>query len=111
QGRVGAAGPADVSRDLKPVVRKYLGAQVGDAYVDNTRPNGTNEIVVRIRPDRWYSRDFGKSGGPGSAPQLERVDAPVGRPGGDQRRAAAGDRADRRIRVEGGGGDRLLAGV
>ena len=46
----------------EPVVRKYLGAEVGDAYVDNTRPNGTNEIVVRIRPERWYSRDFGRPG-------------------------------------------------
>lgn len=62
QGRVVAAAPADVARDVKPVVRKYLGAEVGDAYVDNTRPNGTNEIVVRIRPRRWYSRDFGRMG-------------------------------------------------
>ncbi|MGH7785877.1 MAG: pyridoxamine 5'-phosphate oxidase family protein [Candidatus Binatia bacterium] len=62
QGRVVAAEPADVARDLKPVVRKYLGAEVGDAYVDNTRPNGTDEIVVRLRPGRWYSRDFGKAG-------------------------------------------------
>jgi nitroimidazol reductase NimA-like FMN-containing flavoprotein (pyridoxamine 5'-phosphate oxidase superfamily) len=62
QGRVASAAPADVTRDLKPIVRRYLGQPVGDAYVDNTRPNGTNEIVVRIRPGRWYSRDFGKSG-------------------------------------------------
>ena len=61
QGRVTSAVPADVARDVKPVVRKYLGAEVGDAYVDNTRPNGTNEIVVRIRPVRWYSRDFGRA--------------------------------------------------
>ena len=62
QGRVVSAEPADVARDVKPVVRKYLGAEVGDAYVDNTRPNGTDEIVVRIRPERWYSRDFGRTG-------------------------------------------------
>lgn len=62
QGHVVSAQPADVAVDVKPVVRKYLGADVGDAYVDNTRPNGTNEIVVRIRPDRWYSRDFGRPG-------------------------------------------------
>ena len=61
QGRVVSATPADVARDVKPVVRKYLGADVGDAYVDNTRPNGTDEIVVRIRPERWYSRDFSRS--------------------------------------------------
>jgi len=62
QGAVASATPADVERDVKPVVRKYLGAEVGDSYVDNTRPNGTNEIVVRIRPERWYSRDFGRAG-------------------------------------------------
>jgi nitroimidazol reductase NimA-like FMN-containing flavoprotein (pyridoxamine 5'-phosphate oxidase superfamily) len=62
QGRVASAEPAEIGRDVKPVVRKYLGAEVGDAYVDGTRPNGTNEIVVRIRPERWYSRDFGRAG-------------------------------------------------
>ena len=61
QGRVVSAEAAVVDRVLKPIVRKYLGAEVGDAYVDNTRPNGTNEIVVRIRPERWYSRDFGRT--------------------------------------------------
>jgi len=60
QGRVVSAELADVTRDLKPIVRKYLGAEVGDAYVDNTRPDGTNEIVVHIRPERWYSRDFAR---------------------------------------------------
>jgi hypothetical protein len=62
QGCVVSAAPADVARDLKPIVRKYLGAEVGDAYVDNTRPDGTNEIVVHIRPERWYSRDFARTG-------------------------------------------------
>jgi nitroimidazol reductase NimA-like FMN-containing flavoprotein (pyridoxamine 5'-phosphate oxidase superfamily) len=62
QGRVAAAEPADIARDLKPVVRKYLGTEVGDAYIDGTRPNGTNEIAVRIRPERWFSRDFGRPG-------------------------------------------------
>lgn len=60
QGTVAAAEPADIAGDVKPVVRKYLGAEVGDAYIDNTRPNGTDEIVVRIRPERWFSRDFGR---------------------------------------------------
>ena len=61
QSRVVSVAPADVERDLKPIVRKYLGAEVGDAYVDGTRPNGTDEIVVRLRPERWYSRDFGRT--------------------------------------------------
>ena len=62
QGRVVATSPADVARDVKPVVRKYLRAEVRDGNVDNTRRNGTNEIVIRIRPERWYSRDFARPG-------------------------------------------------
>lgn len=61
QGLVASAAPAEIARDVKAVVRKYLGAEVGDAYVDGTRPNGTDEIVVRIRPRRWYSRDFSRT--------------------------------------------------
>src|SRR5215510_3775774 len=33
QGRVVSAEPADIARDVKAVVRKYLGVEVGDAYV------------------------------------------------------------------------------
>jgi hypothetical protein len=33
----------------------------GPARHVNTRPNGTDEIVVRIRAERWYSRDFGRT--------------------------------------------------
>lgn len=62
QGIVVTAEPADLARDVKPVVRKYLPADVGDAYVDNTRPDGTDEIVVRIKPRRWFSRDFSRTG-------------------------------------------------
>jgi len=61
-GRVVSVAPADVDRDVRPLAAKYLGADVGNGYIDATRPNGiTNEIVVRIRPERWFSRDFGRA--------------------------------------------------
>ena len=31
-----------------------------NAYVDGTRPNETNEIVLRLRLERWYWGDFAK---------------------------------------------------
>jgi len=63
EGRVVSVTPADVDRDLRPIARRYLSAAVADGYLDATRPNGvTNEVVIRIRPERWFSRDFGKSG-------------------------------------------------
>ena len=60
QGRVASAMPATVD-DVKAVARKYLGAEIANAHVDATRPDGTDEIIVRIRPQRWYSRDYGRA--------------------------------------------------
>ena len=63
EGRVVSVAPADVDRDVRPLAGKYLGAEVGNGYIDATRPGGTtNEIVIRICPERWFSRDFGKAG-------------------------------------------------
>ena len=61
EGRVVSVTPADVDRDLRPLAGKYLGVEVANGYLDATRPNGTtNELVIRIRPERWFSRDFAK---------------------------------------------------
>lgn len=63
EGRVVSVAPANVDRDLRPIAHKYLGAEVANGYIDATRPNGTtNEVVIRIRPEHWLSRDFGKPG-------------------------------------------------
>ena len=63
EGRVVSVAPANVDRDLRPIAHKYLGAEVANGYLDATRPNGvTNEVVIRIKPERWFSRDFGKPG-------------------------------------------------
>ncbi|HVN88115.1 MAG TPA: pyridoxamine 5'-phosphate oxidase family protein [Candidatus Binatia bacterium] len=63
EGLIVSVAAADVDRDVRPIAAKYLGTDVGNGYVDATRRNGaTNEIVVRIRPERWFSRDFAKVG-------------------------------------------------
>ena len=63
EGRIVSVTPAEVDRDVRPLASKYLGPEVGNGYIDATRPDGrTNEIVVRIRPERWFSRDFAKPG-------------------------------------------------
>jgi len=63
EGRVVSVAPANVDRDLRPIAHKYLGADVANGYLDATRPGGvTNEVVIRIKPERWFSRDFGKPG-------------------------------------------------
>jgi hypothetical protein len=51
---------ADLNRDLRPIVHRYLGEAVGDAYLASTRGDtAKDEVVIHIRPERWYTRDFG----------------------------------------------------
>jgi len=51
---------ADLDRDLRPIVHRYLGQEVGDGYLKATRGDtATDEVVVHIRPERWLTRDFG----------------------------------------------------
>jgi hypothetical protein len=61
EGPVISVEPADVDRDVRALTARYLGKELGDAYVDATRPDGTTpEVVIRIRPERWFSKDFSK---------------------------------------------------
>lgn len=58
-GPVVKLAPADLDRDLRPIVHRYLGKDIGDAYLQSTRGDrATDETVVHIRPERWHTRDF-----------------------------------------------------
>ncbi len=53
----------DFERDTREMALRYLGPQMGEAYLAMTYPNGSSsEIVVRLRPERWASADFRKLG-------------------------------------------------
>lgn len=59
EGPVVKLEPADLDRDLRPIVHRYLGQAVGDGYLAATRGDkATDELVVHVRPERWFSRDF-----------------------------------------------------
>lgn len=59
EGPVVSVEPADVDHDVRALTARYLGKELGDAYVDATRPDGTTpEVVIRMRPERWFSKDF-----------------------------------------------------
>ena len=54
----------DFERDIREMALRYLGPEMGEAYLAATYPNGTgSEVVVRLRPERWWSADFRKFGG------------------------------------------------
>lgn len=63
EGPIVAVDPADVERDLRPLARRYLGAHEGDAYIESTREEHSDNVLVRMRPERWLAVDFSKTVG------------------------------------------------
>ena len=60
EGPIIAIEAADVERDLRPLARRYLGREGGDAYIASTRDEHVDNVLVRIRPERWLTADYTK---------------------------------------------------
>lgn len=51
----------DFEADTREMALRYLGPQIGEAYLKATYPNGlTDQVIVRLRPQRWATADFRK---------------------------------------------------
>jgi len=61
EGPVIAIEPADVERDRRPLARRYLGAQRGDRYIEETRGEYAGNVLVRMLPQRWLTVDYAKA--------------------------------------------------
>ena len=57
EGPVCAVTEVDVERDVRPLAHRYLGRELGDQYVASEADS--DSILVRIRPERWLSVDYG----------------------------------------------------
>ncbi len=60
---VTVSGPAGVDDGADSELRRalayrYLGSEMGDAYVDAT--DGDDAVTLRIRPERWRTTDYSK---------------------------------------------------
>lgn len=62
EGPVIAIEPADLERDRRPLARRYLGAELGDRYIESTR-DVVGNVRVRMRPERWLTVDYAKAYG------------------------------------------------
>jgi hypothetical protein len=60
EGPVRSIEPADVERDLRPLARRYLGVEGGDAYIAATSDEHADNVLVRMRPARWLTADFSR---------------------------------------------------
>jgi nitroimidazol reductase NimA-like FMN-containing flavoprotein (pyridoxamine 5'-phosphate oxidase superfamily) len=64
EGPIVAIEKASVERDLRPLARRYLGGEMGDQYVEQTQSEHGDNVLVRMRPERWLTVDFAKEHGP-----------------------------------------------
>ena len=58
-GPVTFIGPSDEEKHNRPIAQRYLGEAMAERYLAN--PPGPG-LLVRMRPTRWLSGDFGKLG-------------------------------------------------
>jgi nitroimidazol reductase NimA-like FMN-containing flavoprotein (pyridoxamine 5'-phosphate oxidase superfamily) len=62
EGPVVAIERADLEKDLRPLARRYLGRELGDRYIEATGGEAARgqTVLVRMRPERWLTVDYGK---------------------------------------------------
>jgi nitroimidazol reductase NimA-like FMN-containing flavoprotein (pyridoxamine 5'-phosphate oxidase superfamily) len=61
EGPIVAMDASDLERDLRPLARRYLGREAGDRYIERTRSEHGDNALVRMRPERWLTADYGKT--------------------------------------------------
>lgn len=61
EGPVATSTP-DYARHIEEMAVRYLGPELGAAYLAGTHPDGTmgDSVLVTITPKRWWSIDYGK---------------------------------------------------
>src|SRR5262245_11412377 len=60
EGPIVSIEPAELERDRRPLARRYLGDRVGDRYIERTRGETAENLLVHMRPERWLTVDYGK---------------------------------------------------
>jgi nitroimidazol reductase NimA-like FMN-containing flavoprotein (pyridoxamine 5'-phosphate oxidase superfamily) len=65
EGPIMATEAADLERDLRPLAHRYLGIEMGDRYIEQTRDahEHAENVRIRMRPERWLTVDFAKAFG------------------------------------------------
>ena len=61
EGPITSIEVPDLERDDRPMAHRYLGAELGDGYIEATRAGGeADNIIVKMRPQRWLTTDYAK---------------------------------------------------
>lgn len=60
EGTVTEVRDCEVEADTRPMARRYLGEEMGDAYTEANR--GDSSVRVSVTPTRWLTVDYSKAG-------------------------------------------------
>jgi PPOX class probable F420-dependent enzyme len=62
EGPIISTEAADLERDVRPLAHRYLGADMGDRYIEQTRDahEQAENMLIHMRPERWLTVDYGK---------------------------------------------------
>jgi nitroimidazol reductase NimA-like FMN-containing flavoprotein (pyridoxamine 5'-phosphate oxidase superfamily) len=63
EGAIIAMEPPDLERDARPMAHRYLGKELGDRYIEATKDERDDSVLVRMRPERWLTVDYAKAYG------------------------------------------------
>jgi hypothetical protein len=65
EGPIISTEEADLERDVRPLAHRYLGAEMGDRYIEKTRSASeqAENVLIRMRPERWLTVDYAKEFG------------------------------------------------
>ena len=59
EGAVTAVTPASLEELVRPLAIRYLGAEAAESYLADLGAEGVaGDIMIRMKPERWYSLDF-----------------------------------------------------
>lgn len=59
EGPIVETRQCNIEADARPLARRYLGKELGDQYVEDG--DDSTMICVSMRPETWYSADYGKA--------------------------------------------------
>jgi len=62
EGPVISMEPTVKERDERAMAARYLGAEMGDVYIEATKADPSNRpgVMVKMRPEKWIASDFSK---------------------------------------------------
>lgn len=64
EGPVVVGESIDFERDVRQVAHRYLGREMGEAYLQMSAGDDSQgaNVLVRLTPERWFSVDYSKIG-------------------------------------------------